>query len=240
MDELVRLAPAATTFRRTPSLVADPTSQGLSLRAVGPSGVSRALVLVDGVPANDPFGGWIYWRALPRLGLDHIEVVPGGSSALYGNYALGGVVQLAGRGYEPAVDIDLAAGSLRTASLAGRAAGRRGPVAAALELDGLRSDGYIPVAPAQRGPIDIAGESRHMGASGRGEFQPGEPLAGGGALRRVPRGTERRHGADHRRCPRPHLRDHGPARGRGLGRPGAGRVGEPRQLRPDPPAHRRR
>jgi iron complex outermembrane receptor protein len=174
MDELVRLAPAATTFRRTPSLLADPTSQGLSLRAVGPSGVSRALVLVDGVPANDPFGGWIYWRALPRLGLDRIEVVPGGSSALYGNYALGGVVQLAGRGYEPAFDVDLAAGSLRTASLGSRLAGRRGPVSGAVELDGLRSAGYIPVAPAQRGPIDIAGESRHGGASARGELQLGE------------------------------------------------------------------
>jgi iron complex outermembrane receptor protein len=174
MDELVRLSPAATTFRRTPSLLADPTSQGLSLRAVGPSGVSRALVLVDGVPANDPFGGWIYWRALPRLGLDHIEVVPGGSSALYGNYALGGVVQLAGRGYDPAFDVDVAGGSLGTASVATRLSGRRGRAAGAIELDGLRSDGYIPVAPDQRGAIDIAGESRHGGGSARGELLVGD------------------------------------------------------------------
>jgi iron complex outermembrane receptor protein len=173
MDELVRLSPAATTFRRTPSLVADPTSQGLSLRAVGPSGVSRALVLVDGVPANDPFGGWIYWRALPRLGLDHIEIVPGGSSALYGNYALGGVVQLAGRGFDPAFDLDVAGGSLRTASVASRLSGRKGRAAGAIELEGLRSAGYIPVAADQRGPIDIAGESRHGGGSARGELLMG-------------------------------------------------------------------
>src|SRR5688572_18320692 len=160
MDELVRLSPTVATFRRSPSLLADPTSQGLSLRAVGPSGVSRALVLVDGVPANDPFGGWIYWRALPRLGVDRIEVVPGGSSALYGNYALGGVVQLASRPLERAFEADLAGGSLGTASAAARVAGRRGPVAGAIELDGLRSSGYVPVAPEQRGAIDIAGASR--------------------------------------------------------------------------------
>jgi outer membrane receptor protein involved in Fe transport len=180
MDELVRLAPAATTFRRTPSLLADPTSQGLSLRAVGPSGVSRALVLVDGVPANDPFGGWIYWRALPRLGLDRIELVPGGSSALYGNYALGGVVQLAGRGFDPSINLDLAAGSLRTASVAGRAAGRLGRFGGATEFDILRSSGYVPVAAAQRGPIDAAGESRHAGTSAQGELQLGDGWRLGG------------------------------------------------------------
>ena len=64
-DGLLRAVPSVGTFRRTPSLVADPTAQGLNLRGVGPSGVSRALVLMDGVPVNDPFGGWIYWRSLP-------------------------------------------------------------------------------------------------------------------------------------------------------------------------------
>jgi iron complex outermembrane receptor protein len=176
MDELVRLVPVATTFRRTPSLLADPTAQGLSLRAVGPSGVSRALVLVDGVPANDPFGGWVYWRALPRLGLDRIEVVPGGSSALYGNYGLGGVVQLVSRPPEDAIEADVAGGNLGTAAVAARAAGRHGPLAGSLELDGLRSDGYVPVAPDQRGPIDAAGASKHLGGNARGRIAVNDDL----------------------------------------------------------------
>ncbi|MET0283101.1 MAG: Plug domain-containing protein, partial [Polyangiales bacterium] len=75
-DAALRSVPSVMTFRRSTSLTADPSSQGLNLRGVGPSGVSRTLVLVDGVPANDPFAGSIYWRALPRLGLDRIEIVP--------------------------------------------------------------------------------------------------------------------------------------------------------------------
>src|SRR4051794_25188139 len=53
-DNLLRTLPSVATFRRSSSLVADPSAQGLNLRGLGPSGVSRALVLVDGVPLNDP------------------------------------------------------------------------------------------------------------------------------------------------------------------------------------------
>src|SRR3989475_5960190 len=92
LDELLPIVPSLGLFRRSSSLAADPSSQGVTLRGVGP-GVSRSLVLVDGIPANDPFGGWVYWRAIPRLGIQQVEVVPGGGSALYGNYALSGVSQ---------------------------------------------------------------------------------------------------------------------------------------------------
>src|SRR5215813_15159956 len=61
LDDILRRVPDVGTFRRSSSRVADPSSQGLNLRGVGPSGVSRALVLVDGLPLNDPFGGWVYW-----------------------------------------------------------------------------------------------------------------------------------------------------------------------------------
>lgn len=166
-DDLLRALPGAATFRRTPSLTADPTAQGLNLRGVGPSGVSRALVLLDGVPVNDPFGGWITWRALPLLGLERIEVVPGGGSALYGNYALGGVVELKSKALLPAAEADAAVGSLGTLSGAGRVAGTFGRVAAGLELSGLRSDGYVPVVTAQRGAIDQAAASHHGTANAR-------------------------------------------------------------------------
>ena len=180
MDELVRLSPTASTFRRTPALLADPTAQGPSLRAVGPSGVSRALVLVDGVPANEAFGGWVYWRALPRLGLERIEIVPGGSSALYGNYGLGGVIELVSRAHDNAAEVDLSGGTLGTAAGAARLAGRRGPVGGSVEVDGLRSSGYVPVAPAQRGAIDKAGASQHLGLRTRGEVRLGKGIRLGG------------------------------------------------------------
>lgn len=58
-DHALRLDPAFSLFRRTDSLGANPTAQGVSLRGIGPSGASRTLVLLDGVPLNDPFGGWV-------------------------------------------------------------------------------------------------------------------------------------------------------------------------------------
>jgi outer membrane receptor protein involved in Fe transport len=97
LDGVLRSVPSAATFRRTSSLVSDPSAQGLNLLGLGPSGVSRSLLLLDGLPVNDPFGGWIYWRSLPKLGIERIEVAPGGSSALYGSYALGVVVQMFSR-----------------------------------------------------------------------------------------------------------------------------------------------
>ncbi len=93
-DDVLRRIPTFSLFRRTSSLSSHPTAQGVSLRGVGPSGVSRTLVLLDGVPFNDPFGGWVYWTRVPIESADRIEVVDGSTSSLYGNYAMGGVINI--------------------------------------------------------------------------------------------------------------------------------------------------
>src|SRR2546429_4619415 len=89
-----RGVPVFIFFRRGDSLPANPAAQGVSLRGLGPSGASRSLVLLDGVPLNDPFGGWVAWTKVPREGLERAELVPGGGATAWGNAALGGVVQL--------------------------------------------------------------------------------------------------------------------------------------------------
>ncbi len=66
----------------------------MSLRGIGPSGQSRTLVLLDGVPFNDPFGGWVYWTRVPLVSVDRIEVIEDTASSLYGNYAMGGVINI--------------------------------------------------------------------------------------------------------------------------------------------------
>jgi len=55
---------------------------------------SRVLMLVDGVPANQGDRGGIDWDMVPVADVDHVEVVKGAGSALYGTAALGGVVNL--------------------------------------------------------------------------------------------------------------------------------------------------
>ncbi|WP_420718283.1 TonB-dependent receptor [Pyxidicoccus sp. MSG2] len=177
-DALIRTLPSASTFRRTPSLVSDPTAQGLNLRGLAPSGVARTLVLLDGIPVNDPFGGWVFWRSLPRLGLERIEVVPSGGSALYGSAALGGVVQLISRPIAaPDLAADLAYGNLDTGFFAARGADTWGPVRASLETELLTSDGYPLVVAPQRGPIDTTTPSNHAVLNGRVESDVSDALS---------------------------------------------------------------
>ena len=93
-DDVLRQIPTFSLFRRTSSLSAHPTFQGVSLRGIGPSGAGRTLVLIDNVPFNDPFGGWVYWTRVPLEDVERIEVVNSSSSSLYGSFALGGVINV--------------------------------------------------------------------------------------------------------------------------------------------------
>ena len=93
-DDVLRQVPTFSLFRRTSSIAANPTAQGVSLRGVGPSGVSRTLVMLDDIPFNDPFGGWVYWTRVPMMNTERIEIIDGATSSLYGNYAMGGVINV--------------------------------------------------------------------------------------------------------------------------------------------------
>ena len=93
-DDQLRQLPGVELFRRSSSLVANPTSQGISLRALGSTSASRTLVTEDDVPLNDPLGGWIHWQEQPELSIKDVELVRGGASDLYGSSAIGGVVNI--------------------------------------------------------------------------------------------------------------------------------------------------
>ncbi len=101
LDDRLRQIPGFSLFRRTSSLVAHPTTQGVSLRGIGSSGTSRSLVLWDGIPANDPFGGWVYWTRLAPEELSRVEVSRGASTSIFGDRAMGGAIALFSREPEP-------------------------------------------------------------------------------------------------------------------------------------------
>ncbi|MCU1275803.1 MAG: TonB-dependent receptor, plug, partial [Bryobacterales bacterium] len=94
LDDRLRDVPGFSLFRRSSSLVAHPTTQGVSLRGIGSSGASRTLVLWDGVPVNDPFGGWVYWTRFPVDNLSRVEISRGASTSIFGNLAMGGVISI--------------------------------------------------------------------------------------------------------------------------------------------------
>lgn len=160
-DDVLRRLPSFSLFRRTSSMAAHPTTQGVSLRGIGPSGVSRTLVLLDGVPFNDPFGGWVYWSRIPLEQAERIEVVDGTGSSLYGNYALGGVINIVSA---PAVSRALEAkvqyGSLDSGALDLMGSVVRGAVGLTVDGGVFNTDGYSPVivrngaGVAERGLVD--------------------------------------------------------------------------------------
>ena len=77
LDDTLRSTPGFSLFRRSSSRVANPTTQGVTLRGVSGSGASRTLVLADGVPLNDVFGSWVYWNRIPQMAVERVEVVRG-------------------------------------------------------------------------------------------------------------------------------------------------------------------
>lgn len=161
-DDLLRQVPGFNLFRRSSSRVANPTSQGVSLRGVGASGPSRALILFDSVPFVDPFGGWVYWDRMPRAELSSVEVVRGGESELYGSDAMGGVVQFLSRvPRQSSLSADISYGNENTPDLSlwvGTVISRWDLGAA---IDMSRSDGYILVPTTQRGTVDTGANSKH-------------------------------------------------------------------------------
>jgi outer membrane receptor protein involved in Fe transport len=161
-DDMLRQVPGFTLFRRSGSRSANPTSQGVSLRGIGASGASRAVVLDDGIPLNDPFGGWVYWFRVPRAALDRVEVLRGGASDLYGSAAMGGVVQFIRRpSSTPSIVVDTAGGSQRTAMTSLFAAGRVGAWSGSVAGDFFTTAGSILVDPSERGTVDRATTDRH-------------------------------------------------------------------------------
>jgi outer membrane receptor protein involved in Fe transport len=156
LDDRLRQVPGFELFRRSSSLVANPTSQGLSLRGLGSTAASRTLVLANEIPLNDAFGGWIYWDEMPELSIGGVTVVRGGASDLYGSSAIGGVIELlpvtAARNHAELVSSQ---GSFHTFDEAALLSGTRKGWSGLATGGVVLTDGYILVAPEQRGPVDI-------------------------------------------------------------------------------------
>jgi outer membrane receptor protein involved in Fe transport len=180
-DDILRTLPAVGTFRRSSSAAADPTSQGLNLRGIGPSAVSRALVLQDGVPLVDPFGGWVYWRAIDPLVVDRVEVQAGAASALFGNYALGGVIALESRPIDrDAAHVVIAGGLPASERIAAAVSQRYGRLALAFDGEGFHSKGFDPIA--SPGAVDHDAATSHGSAGARASYRA-EHAEGHAALR---------------------------------------------------------
>ncbi len=155
LDDRLRQVPGFSLFRRSSSLVANPTTQGISLRGIGSSGASRTLVLWDGIPINDPFGGWVYWTRVQPEQIEDVEISRGASTSVFGDRAMSGAIALFSRPPEPRtlrLGYDAGNAGTQELSVGGSDLWRRFGVSG--QVRALTSDGYFIVPESIRGSVD--------------------------------------------------------------------------------------
>jgi outer membrane receptor protein involved in Fe transport len=166
LDQLLKDVPGVQLFRRSDSRSGHPTSQGVTLRALGGNASSRALLVLDGVPQTDPFGGWINWPAYDPSDLRQIRVVRGGGSVANGPGALAGTIEMFSRA-DNGMAGEIAGGSRESLEARGRLGLTAGGGVLTISGRGERGDGFVPITEATRGPADERAPYREWSARGR-------------------------------------------------------------------------
>jgi len=173
LDQLLKDVPGVQLFRRSDARSGHPTSQGVTLRALGGSASSRALLVLDGVPQTDPFGGWVNWPAYDPSDFTEIRVVRGGGSVANGPGALAGTIEMASRS-DTGLSGELDAGSRDSLEARARFGVDTGASVISISGRGERSDGFVPITQATRGTADKPAPYREW--SGRARWVA--PLGG--------------------------------------------------------------
>ncbi|WP_316671105.1 TonB-dependent receptor plug domain-containing protein [Ralstonia chuxiongensis] len=128
------------------------TSASLFMRGASSS---QTLVLIDGVRVSSATLGATQIDQLMADQIDHIEVVRGNVSALYGSDAIGGVVQIftrSGKGHAPLANAEIEYGARNTkraqAGING-SLGERGDTSFAVSVSEFKTDGFSAINPLQ-------------------------------------------------------------------------------------------
>ncbi len=152
IEEALARIPGFQQFRRSDSRSANPSAQGITLRAIGGNASSRTLLLLDGVPQADAFFGFIPFTALPAESIASARVTRGSGIGPFGSGAVAGTIELFSR--NPATRDSFAASATigsdaaREASLA--AAFPLGAGHIAIDARHDRGDGFFTTPVAQR------------------------------------------------------------------------------------------
>ena len=168
LDETVRVVSGFSLFRRSTARNSNPTTHGVTMRGLSASGASRGLVLLDGIPLNDGFGGWVTWTRLPTAAVAEVGAQRGAQGDVFGTDALGGVIEMVPPTISrPVASMSLDAGTegtYETEVAGGRRAGRAALFGAA---SWFATDGTIPVAPESAGPVDQPADADWFNGYGR-------------------------------------------------------------------------
>ena len=172
LEDVLRDVAGFQQYRRSDARSAHPTSQGATLRGLGGNASSRALVVLDGVPQIDPFGGWVTFTAFAPERLGQVRVTRGGGSGVFGPGALAGTIELESAGPEVLAPVAaaLAYGSRDSVDATASLSGRLGAGFATLSGSYMRGDGFVPIVAARRGPVDRRAPYRQGSLDARAVF----------------------------------------------------------------------
>ena len=163
LDDKLRQVSGFSLFRRSSSRVAHPTTQGVTLRSIGPNGAGRTLLLLDGVPQNDPFGGWVYWSSIESNNLSQIDVIKGAGSGRWGSGALAGTLSLTSAPIEKAgLSASTNFGSFNTIDAEVRANFKGDKYSGYIATKYFDSEGYYLLGIDQRGTVDLKAASDNL------------------------------------------------------------------------------
>ena len=170
IEDALRDVAGLQQFRRSDARSANATSQGATLRGLGGNASSRALLVLDGVPQSDPFGGWVTWPAFQTIRLSNARVTRGGGSGIFGSGALSGTIELSSLGAAQVEGLigDFSYGSRQSVEGNILAGGRIGSGFGFVTASYARGDGFVPIVARQRGPVDIAAPYEQASLAVRG------------------------------------------------------------------------
>lgn len=175
IDQLLLTDPSFSLYRAQDATFANPTAAGVSLRRTGATATSRTLILRDGIPQNDPFGGWISWaRYSPSL-LDSVRILPAAQATAWGNQSAAGVIHLRSR--QPDDSLHVMQGTYGSRGTYGFSSSNDfvsedGSAALQASVFALGTDGHHPLDASQRGVIDRPLSLEATGADLRSVWKP--------------------------------------------------------------------
>jgi outer membrane receptor protein involved in Fe transport len=180
-SEQVRAAPETTIEQiinkipgvfssQVPAAQLHPTGQEFGIRGFGTTTNVNTLVMVNGVPANDPYFRTVDWSQLPKATIDRIEIIRGGGGAsLFGNMAMGGILNVITRTPGPGDNhLEASYGSFNTyAGDAALGVQATNQLRLGVTADVTKTDGYNQTPAQYRNPAmdATASQNTNVGAS---------------------------------------------------------------------------
>jgi vitamin B12 transporter len=167
LENALTRVPGLQQFRRSDARTANPTSQGVTLRGLGGSASSRAVLMLDDVPQADPFGGWVSWPGYDALNLASIRVRKGGGLVGTGPGALAGTIELDSLQNTDRISAGAHYGSRNSVDLKAALTRKLGQGTLSVSGSFARGDGFIPIIKSQRGSVDRAAPYQQAGIAVR-------------------------------------------------------------------------